>query len=1045
MFFNARSITHKTQEINLFTKEKNIDLAIIAESRLQENLESPFYNTLVNLPAKRHLGGLLAFSPSGKLNNAIPLSSGNNWQIIQFDTLIIGFGYFAPSEPFSDIEIFLESIEEESNTWQEDVIIVADFNARHSQSTGDHGNNPRGPKFFELISKYPIKLEHATDGLYTTNNSCGQGITDLLFSASENKNTISDFKIHRDNLNGSDHWPLTWSVDYELKSTFSSWNFKLLRSSEVKRLEYSSALEENYLSIVEQIEKNHVEILIQRQNQHVNWHETHQSTINNLWKIIIDWIEHALKKSCGKRKQVNVTDIFWTPDLMAQKKQRKVDHSYIFYKRYCKNLAKRKKELYLEMISDKSGASKRGDLFKMIKSGNRKKKTCFLNPKNMEDHTSYFLQTFGKPPQGNLSLINFEILESSNSSSGNLYLDDLLSISSTDIENALKKLANGKAPGADNINAEAYKFGGLAVKSVLTSFFNLCAKIQLTPSDWNESIIIPIFKNKGSKSEIKNYRPIALTIVAKRIFEKIIDLKLEIYKELLHTSQGGFLKKRSTLHQVYYLMELMKNNPDLIQVFLDLSAAYDMVDRRILWTLLANRFKMPTGMIKLLRALFDSNFSRLNVSGTKSEKIEHLRGLPQGSSLSPILFNFYIDSLIDLFEQENLKMDTMGIRSNNLFFADDGNIHSNDKSTVQKILDIAFKWESEFGMKFSPEKCLVLSKQKNLSLKIGDNLLPEVDEATYLGIPLNLRGFDSKKFAQNCARKVECAVMQLVKNGYSSKFWSPGIKFSVYKQFIRPTAEYGLQVKILERQELDILESAQLKACRILMHLPWNCSIQGIRRLFCIESMQCRNKILNAKFLRNLKTLKENLQIARLVYSASNNSNSIFREYFKRNEYIRDLENTSVESELGKKIKEIRRNDILDSKRGCKSTSRTSTRISDSIPVSKSLKLSSILFWKNEDDAEILRNLIRWRLGRIAYHQECINCNREKLSRKHAVLCSGVDQALFEKYEQVETFYSQNILDTLLNKFMYGNHISVWKDISWAINQIQKLCLGFSV
>jgi hypothetical protein len=72
---------------------------------------------------------------------------------------------------------------------------------------------------------------------------------------------------------------------------------------------------------------------------------------------------------------------------------------------------------------------------------------------------------------------------------------------------------------------------------------------------------------------------------------------------------------------------------------------------------------------------------------------------------------------------------------------------------------------------------------------------------------------------------IESAVMQLVKNGYSSKYWSPGIKLSVYKQFIRPIAEYGMQVKILEKAELDILESAQLKASRILLQLPWNCSI----------------------------------------------------------------------------------------------------------------------------------------------------------------------------------------------------------------------------
>ena len=85
------------------------------------------------------------------------------------------------------------------------------------------------------------------------------------------------------------------------------------------------------------------------------------------------------------------------------------------------------------------------------------------------------------------------------------------------------------------------------------------------------------------------------------------------------------------------------------------------------------------------------------------------------------------------------------------------------------------------------------------------------------------------------------------------------------------------------------------------------------------------------------------------------------------------------------------------------------------------------------------------RLGRIAYHQESLNWNREKLSRKHAVLCSGVDQALFDKYEEIESFYSQNILDTLLNKYMFGNHSEIWKNVSWGINQIQILCLGFTI
>jgi hypothetical protein len=119
-----------------------------------------------------------------------------------------------------------------------------------------------------------------------------------------------------------------------------------------------------------------------------------------------------------------------------------------------------------------------------------------------------------------------------------------------------------------------------------------------------------------------------------------------------------------------------------------------------------------------------------------------------------------------------------------------------------------------------------------------------------------------------------------------------------------------------------------------------------------MESMQCRNKIVNAKFLRNIKTLKENLQISRLTNFAANDSQSVYGEYRKRNEYLVELVNISRETELSRKIKELKRTDIMDSKKGCKCTTNPSTRISASIPVSKGLKLSSMLFWKSEEDRE---------------------------------------------------------------------------------------------
>ena len=52
-------------------------------------------------------------------------------------------------------------------------------------------------------------------------------------------------------------------------------------------------------------------------------------------------------------------------------------------------------------------------------------------------------------------------------------------------------------------------------------------------------------------------------------------------------------------------------------------------------------------------------------------------------------------------------------------------------------------WQTQYGIKFAPDKCLILSKQTNLGLRIGDNQLPEVSEAIFFGFPLNVNGFDN--------------------------------------------------------------------------------------------------------------------------------------------------------------------------------------------------------------------------------------------------------------------------------------------------------------
>jgi hypothetical protein len=272
-----------------------------------------------------------------------------------------------------------------------------------------------------------------------------------------------------------------------------------------------------------------------------------------------------------------------------------------------------------------------------------------LHPSLIDSYSEHFSSTFGGTPAGSASLIDDFVFKTTDPFSGG-HSKAAMNISSEEVYKVISyRLGRNKAAGIDGIPAEAYIY---IVVNALSQFFNLLVEFQRSPSQWNESLMTVIYKNKGDPKDIKNYRPISLTVVAKRIFEKIIDSKLDDYKARLHDLQGGFRKGRSTLHQVYFLAELIKKNKnDIFNVYMDLRAAYDTVDRRLLWTYLATKFGMPLELIRLLRAFFDNNQSYLLVGDARSSPIKNLRGLPQGSSLSPTLFNFFINIIIQIINR----------------------------------------------------------------------------------------------------------------------------------------------------------------------------------------------------------------------------------------------------------------------------------------------------------------------------------------------------------------------------------------------------------
>ena len=83
-------------------------------------------------------------------------------------------------------------------------------------------------------------------------------------------------------------------------------------------------------------------------------------------------------------------------------------------------------------------------------------------------------------------------------------------ISEEEAERALRGMTCGKAVGADEIPAEAWKcMGNFGIK-ILCKLFKSIINTEQMPSSLRQSILIPIFMGKGDIQECKIYRGIKL-------------------------------------------------------------------------------------------------------------------------------------------------------------------------------------------------------------------------------------------------------------------------------------------------------------------------------------------------------------------------------------------------------------------------------------------------------------------------------------------------------------------------------------------------------
>jgi len=116
--------------------------------------------------------------------------------------------------------------------------------------------------------------------------------------------------------------------------------------------------------------------------------------------------------------------------------------------------------------------------------------------------------------------------------------------------------------------------------------------------------------------------------------------------------QCDFRKGRSctdAIFTVQQLMEIMKeHNLPLFLLFIDYEKAYGNVNRDKLWETMDS--KIPIYLLNKIKFIYRNTKIRIKFNNGVSEPIHINRGVRQGCSLSPVLFNIYINKIIQEFK-----------------------------------------------------------------------------------------------------------------------------------------------------------------------------------------------------------------------------------------------------------------------------------------------------------------------------------------------------------------------------------------------------------
>ena len=384
-----------------------------------------------------------------------------------------------------------------------------------------------------------------------------------------------------------------------------------------------------------------------------------------------------------------------------------------------------------------------------------------------------------------------------------------------------------KAVGPHSIPSNILHLIKDIISEPLAEIINISFETGIYIDNLKISKTVPIFKEKGSKFDRSNYRPISLLSNVNKLIEKIVFKRLNSFLEInncMYDLQFGFRKKHSTSHALFDLTEEVRNaldNSDFSAgVFIDLQKAFDTVDHNILIKKLEH-YGIRGTCNDWFRSYLTNRKQFVSINGFQSDEVIMEYGVPQGSVLGPLLFLIYINDLNSAIRFCTTRL-----------FADDTCLLIKNKSLkqMQKQLNLDLRnlcnWLKANKISLNASKTEMIlfrhpNKEVNYNLKIkidGKKLLPS-DYVKYLGIyidPFLKWNYHVDVIAPKLSRA--CGMLMKIRH-----YVSESTLISIYYAIFSSILTYGSQIfGQIQNRHINRLQKLQDRSVRIINFSNYN-------------------------------------------------------------------------------------------------------------------------------------------------------------------------------------------------------------------------------